>query len=291
MSADVAAVIEAHRAAGRGFEAAGVRSFALDAGSGEAVVLIHGVPSSSFLYRKVAPLVAERGYRAIAFDFPGLGLAERPREFDYRWSGLARWMGEALAALEVDRCHLVVHDVGGPIGLEWAIRNRERVITLTVLNTLLNVASFRRPWSMRPFATRGIGELWLRSLNRFSMRQVLYLQTIADRKAVPPEEMSAYYDLLVREDGGRGFLEVMRGFELTQEHEDFFRKGVAHRQWPTQVVWGERDQAIGAKSREFAMEILELVTPPILLPAKHFPQEDHAPAVAEAIAALAGEAR
>jgi len=290
VSDQVAEVIEAHRGAGRKFEAGGVRSFALDAGSGEAVVLVHGVPSSSFLYRKVAPLLAERGHRAIAFDFPGLGLAQRPDDFDYTWSGLAHWMGEAIAALEVERCHLVVHDIGGPIALEWAIRNPERVITLTVMNTLLNVASFRRPWSMQPFAMRGLGEVWLKSLNRFSMRQILYLQAIADRDAVPPEEASAYHDLVKREDGGRAFLRIMRGFELTHEREDLFRQGLSHRHWPAQVLWGERDPAIGKREREFALEVLGLDRA-ILLPAKHFPQEDHAPAVVDAIAAHADQAR
>jgi pimeloyl-ACP methyl ester carboxylesterase len=199
-------------------------------------------------------------------------------------------MGEAIAALEVDRCHLVIHDIGGPIALEWAIRNPDRVITLTVMNTLLNVGSFRRPWSMRPFATRGVGQVWLKSLNRFSMRQILYLQAIADRDAVPAEEVSAYYDLLVREDGGRAFLKVMRGFDLTQEREDLFRQGLSHRHWPAQVVWGERDPALGTGEREFALEILGLDRA-ILLDAKHFPQEDHAPAVAEAIASHADQAR
>jgi haloalkane dehalogenase len=290
MSAEVAAVIEEHRASGREFEAAGVRSFALDSGSGEAVVLVHGVPSSSYLYRKVVPPLAERGHRAIAFDFPGLGLAERPEQFDYSWSGLAQWMGEALAALEVDRCHLVVHDIGGPIALEWAIRNPERVSTLTVMNTLLNVATFSRPWSMQPFAIRGLGEVWLKSLTRFSMRQILYLQAIADRKAVPAAEASAYHDLVKREDGGRAFLKIMRGFELTQEREDFFRRGLSHRHWPAQVVWGERDPALGESELEFAMDLLGLEHA-VMLPAKHFPQEDHAGQVTEAIAAQADQAR
>jgi haloalkane dehalogenase len=285
----VAEVVREHREAGRLFEADGVRSFALDSGSGDAVVLVHGVPSSSFLYRKVVPLLAERGLRAVAFDFPGLGLAERPERFDYSWSGLARWMGPALEALGVARCHLVIHDIGGPIGLEWALGDRERVVTLTLLNTLLNVATFRRPWSMRPFATRGVGELWLKSLNAFTMRQILRLQAIADRSAVSPEELSAYYELLVREDGGRAFLKIMRGFELTGEKEALFRDGAADRPWPAQVVWGERDPAIGVKERHFAQRIFG-IEQPILLPAKHLPQEDHAPAVAQAVAELAGSA-
>ena len=282
----VTQLIEDHRASGRLFEADGLRSFALDSGSGECVLLVHGVPSSSYLYRKVAPLLAEDGLRAVSFDFPGLGLAERPEEFDYSWSGLARWMAKAVDALEVERCHLVIHDIGGPIGLEWALAHRDRVASLTILNTLLDVSTFRRPWSMQPFAVRGVGELWLKSLNRATMRQTLYLQAIADRSAVPKDELSAYYDLLVREDDGRAFLKIMRGFELTEEKERLFREGAADRPWPVQVVWGERDPALTIKQRHFAQRIFA-VEKPVLLPAKHFPQEDRAPAVARAIAELA----
>ena len=56
------------------------RSFVREQGDGDPVVLMHGVPVSSFLYRKVLPLLAERGLRGVAFDLPGLGLAEKPEE-------------------------------------------------------------------------------------------------------------------------------------------------------------------------------------------------------------------
>src|SRR5215218_1345544 len=198
--------IEIHQAAGRRFEAGGVTSFVRDqppsVGTGSAVVLVHGVPSSSFLYRKMIPALAQQGLRAMAFDFPGLGLADRPEQFDYSWSGLARWMGDAIDALGVDRCHLVVHDIGGPIGCEWAVRNPDRVLSLTALNTMLGVASFRRPWTMRPFAIRGVGELYLRSMTRFAFSQLFYRQGVKDRSATPRPEVYAYYDLLKREDGG-----------------------------------------------------------------------------------------
>lgn len=124
MSATVADVVERHRNEGRWFTAGGVRSFVRDHGDGPAVVLLHGVPASSFLYRKVAPELAARGLRAIAFDFPGLGLADRPRDFDYTWSGLAAWLATAIDTLGLESCHLVVHDIGGPIGFEWAIAIR-----------------------------------------------------------------------------------------------------------------------------------------------------------------------
>ena len=114
MDPAVGELIDIHSAAGRRFEAGGVRSFVREQGAGPDVLLLHGVPTSSFLYRKVITHLADQGLRAIAVDFPGLGLAERPERFDYSWSGLARWLGEAVDALGLQRCHLVVHDIGGP---------------------------------------------------------------------------------------------------------------------------------------------------------------------------------
>jgi pimeloyl-ACP methyl ester carboxylesterase len=284
--ADTLEAIERHRAAGRRFEAGGVTSFVREQGSGAVVVLVHGVPSSSYLYRKVIPALAGEGLRPVAFDFPGLGLADRPRDFDYSWSGLAAWMAQALDALEIDRCHLVVHDIGGPIGLEWAVRNPERVLSVTAMNTLLDVATFRRPWTMHPFSIRGVGEAWLGLMNRWGMAQLLYLQTVADRSAVPRHELYAYYDLLKRVDRGRAFLRIMRGFELTQEKQRFLWDGLAQRTYPARIVWGRKDPALGIDRLRAVQRALR-VDDPILLPAKHFPQEDQAQAVAGAIADLA----
>ena len=289
MKQATAAAIERHRDAGRSFEAGGTRSFVREQGSGEAVVLLHGVPTSSFLYRKVLPELAERGLRAVAFDFPGLGLAERPKEYDYSWSGLARFTGAAVDSLGIERCHLVVHDIGGPIGCEWAVRSPDRVLSLTALNTLLDVATFRRPWSMEPFAIRGVGEVWLRSLNPFAFRRLFYLQGLGDRAATSPEEIEAYYHLLKREDGGRAFLRIMRGFELTEAKQTLIWDGLAKRGYPAQVVWGEKDPALGEKRRLAVQEALG-VEQPTLLPAKHFLTEDQAPAVGAAVASLAERA-
>jgi haloalkane dehalogenase len=278
-------VIAAHRAAGREFVAGGVRSFIREQGDGDPVVLLHGVPTSSFLYRKLLEPLAAAGLRPIAFDYPGLGLAERPGAFDYSWSGLARWTGEALDALEIARCHLVVHDIAGPIGCEWAVRNPERVLSLTVLNTMLNVADFRRPWPMRPFASPRLGPLYLRSGNALVMTEFLYRWGLADRSATPRHELAAHYRLLKRADGGRAFLRIMRGFELTEAKQRLLWDGLAERTYPAQVVWSPDDPALGGLLA-VATRVLG-VADPIILDARHFPQEDRAPALAEAIAALA----
>jgi haloalkane dehalogenase len=278
--------VEAHQAAGRRFAAGGTASFVREQGSGAPVVLVHGVPTSSYLYRKVIPALAQQGLRGVAFDFPGLGLAERPESFDYSWSGLARWTGEALDALEIERCHLVVHDIGGPIACQWAVANPERVLSLTALNTMLGLAAFRRPWTMAPFATRGIGRVWLSALSPGAFSRLFYLQGIADRSSVPRAEVRAHYELLKRGDRGRAFLRIMRGFELTADRQQAIWAGLAGRPYPARIVWGRRDPAIGVDQLRAAEEALG-VKDSILLDAKHFLQEDQPAAVAQAIADLA----
>jgi haloalkane dehalogenase len=283
---DVNDAIARHSAEGFLFDAGGVRSFARQQGRGAEAVLLHGVPVSSFLYRRVLPVLADQGLRGTAFDFPGLGLAERPEGFDYTWSGLARWTGEAIDALGLDRVHLVVHDIGGPIGFEWAIRNPDRVLSLTVLNTFVNAGTFRRPWPMRPFAVRGLGELWLRASPRFVVSEIFYSIGIADRSLVPRSDIYAHVALLRLRDRGRAFLKIMRGFELTDEKERFFLEGLAARDYPARLVWGERDPALGLDRMEECRRALGLEDA-IMLPARHFVQEDHGAEVGQAIADLA----
>lgn len=191
-------VIQEHEQAGRHFTAKGIGSFVLDQGTGDAVACMHGVPTSSFLYRKVIKELADRGLRGIAFDLPGLGLADRPSDFEYTWTGLGRFAVAAIDALGLDRFHLMVHDIGGPIGFEVAAAVPDRIASLTVLNSIVEVDRFRRPWVMEPFAHRHIGEVYLRILNKPLFRLLTRWQGIADQTKITNVELDAYLDLLRR---------------------------------------------------------------------------------------------
>jgi pimeloyl-ACP methyl ester carboxylesterase len=251
------------------------------------VVCVHGVPASSFLYRKVIAELAVRGLRGVAFDLPGLGLADRPIDFNYSWTGLGRFCAAAVDALGLERFHLVVHDIGGPVGFELAAAVPDRVATLTVLNAVVSVNGFKRPWSMEPFARRGIGELYLRTLNKPVFRMLMRLQGIGDTSAVSSSELDAYLDLLRQGDGGRAFLRIMRGFERTAEKQRLYEAVLRDGPYAVQIVWGSNDPALklavhGEQAR-VAAGLDEIHT----VPAKHFLQEDQAPAVAEYVARLA----
>jgi pimeloyl-ACP methyl ester carboxylesterase len=278
--------VERHEAAGRYFEADGVRSFVRDAGDGEAVLCMHGVPVSCFVYRRLVDKLASRGLRGVAFDLPGLGLAARPSQYDYTWTGLGRFATAAVDALGLERFHLVVHDIGGPVGFEMASAAPERVLSLTLLNTMIEVDRFHRPWMMEPFAHRGIGQVWLASMVPLTFRQLMYYAGIADRRAVPVAEIDAHVELLKREDGGAAFLKIMRGFELTADKSRLYRGTVAEVPYPVQIVWGARDPALKLSVQGEQARTLTGGAQMHTLQAKHFLQEDQAPAIAERIAAL-----
>ena len=145
---------------GAAFTAGGIRSFLRTEGDGEPVVCIHGMLGSSFGYRKLLRELAAHGLRGIAWDLPGFGLADRPAAHDYSWTSLGRFCADAADTLNLDRFHLVVHDIGGPVGFELAGARPGQVASLTVLNTVVDVAGWTPPWTMRPFRWPVIGRLW-----------------------------------------------------------------------------------------------------------------------------------
>jgi pimeloyl-ACP methyl ester carboxylesterase len=222
----------------------------------------------------------------VAFDLPGLGLASRPEDFDYSWTGLGSFATSAVDALGLERFHLVVHDIGGPIGFELAAAIPQRIRSITVLNTIVDVDGFRKPWSMRPFESPTVGAMWLKGFTRTGLRQLMRFLGIEDMTAISAAELNAYVGLLKRDDGGRAFLKIMRDFETTPEKQALYRSTLTDVPYPVQVVWGERDPALkvdtyGEAAREAAgLKAIHR------LPAKHFLQEDQAESIAELVSAF-----
>jgi pimeloyl-ACP methyl ester carboxylesterase len=242
---------------------------------------------SSFLYRKVLAELAKRELRGIVWDLPGFGLAERPVDFDYSWSGLGRFSVAAVRELGLDRFHLVVHDIGGPVGFELATALPDRVASLTILNTMIDVTEFTPPWSMRPFRRPVFGRLWLAGMKPAMFRALMKLQGIGDTSQISKAELDAYLELMKRQDGGRSFLKIMRSTETTPQKQALYRSAVRDVPYPVQVVWAAEDPALklaiyGEQARAAAglSAIHEL-------PGKHFFQEDQAPAIADRIATIA----
>lgn len=124
----------------------------IDVGEGSPVLMLHGEPSWSFLWRKVIPPVLDAGYRCVLPDHAGFGRSDKP--IDPRWHSLERHVEltrSLLDELDLHDVTLVVHDWGGPIGLSLALAQPDRIKRLVVLDTVIDP---REVW---------LNETWIRA--------------------------------------------------------------------------------------------------------------------------------
>lgn len=118
------------------FDGHGVRQHYVDEGHGAPILLLHGEPSWSYLYREIIPILAD-AHRVIAPDLIGFGKSATPADFDYSGSGQADALEALVLGLDLRDVTLVLHDWGGPIGGVVALRHPERIRRLVVLNGVL----------------------------------------------------------------------------------------------------------------------------------------------------------
>ncbi|HET7458317.1 MAG TPA: alpha/beta hydrolase [Gemmatimonadaceae bacterium] len=103
---------------------------------GEPIVLLHGFPTSSFVWRLVAPTLAAAGYTAYAVDLFGYGESDRPFDADFGIAAQAEYIDRALTALRISEATVVGLDFGGAVGIRLAATRPERVERLVLVNSL-----------------------------------------------------------------------------------------------------------------------------------------------------------
>jgi pimeloyl-ACP methyl ester carboxylesterase len=272
-----------HEATGRYIHVDGMRIFILDKGSGPAVVLVHGLPTSSYLYRKVVPILSERGVRAIAFDLPGLGLSDKPEHLPYDWPTLSKWIGKIIQELGLESIHLAVHDFGGPLGIFWAINNSSKIRSITIMDSPLNLVVHKSPLPMRPYNIP-----YLRQVAFFMHNQIMFLFLlrklgVKDSGQFSRADAAAYQTLLSHNGGRQAFFNIMAAVDNTDSYTALLREGLVKSGLPLQVVWGKHDIAAPIQQVEYIQKNF-----PIRhlhwLDARHFIQEDQSAACAQHIA-------
>ncbi len=118
----------------------GLRIHYVDEGQADAepVLMLHGEPSWSYLYRKMIPIIVAAGYRAIAPDLVGFGRSDKPTQrTDYTYQRHVDWMAGLLEALDLKQATLVCQDWGGLIGLRVAAEHEDRFARIVTANTFL----------------------------------------------------------------------------------------------------------------------------------------------------------
>lgn len=249
----------------------GIRSPILQAGSPhatEAVVFVHGNPGSS---QDWVRLVERTGAfaRAVAWDHPGFGQADKPVGFDYTVEGYAAHLGRCLDALGITRAHLVLHDFGGPWGMAWAATHPAAFASATLINIGI-LPGYRWHYLARIWRTPVLGELFNATTTRTGFG--LLLRHGNPRRLPRPFVDRMYTDL----DRGtkRAILALYRATDDPAEAS--VRLGAALRPLdrPVLVLWGRHDPYLPMALAERQREAFPSARVEILDSSGHWPFMD-----------------
>lgn len=225
----------------------GLRVFYREAGDATApvILLLHGFPASSFMFRELIPQLADE-YRVIAPDLPGFGFTEVPaeRRYAYTFDGLATTIEAFTRVLKLDRYALYVFDYGAPTGFRLAMTHPERISAIVSQNGNAYEEGLSEGWNP-------IQKYWKEptEANRAALRNFLtpettkwqYTHGVTDPESVPPESYTLDAALLER-PGNQDiqldlFLDYASNVKLYPKFQEYFRKS----QPPLLATWGKND--------------------------------------------------
>jgi haloalkane dehalogenase len=200
---------------------AGVSTTFLDVGSGSTTVALHGVPTSSVLFEPLIPGLS--GYRLIAPDLLGQGDTETPVTGSLSYAAYKNHLDAFLAAVSPGDFWLLVHDLGGILGLEWAADHPARVRGIVVLSTTVT-------WSVRVDLIQAANLLCGRAILPFGMRRTLKSSRKIDRSII-----RTWAQPWTRR-------RLLRGLDLFGvTHLDRVRAKLGTIQAPVLLIWGVDD--------------------------------------------------
>ena len=255
----------------------GLRMHYLDEGEGDPVLLLHGEPTWSFLWRKIIPPIAARR-RVIAPDLIGFGRSDKPTEIGwYSYDRHVASIERLVVELGLERLTVVVHDWGGPIGLRVAVENDARVDRLVILDT--GISAGRPP-----------SEMWLRF--RAVVREVggdLDIGRLVEAGTAQglADDVRAAYDApFPTAESKAGALAFPELVPTEPDHPSTaamnrVRDALVSWEKPALVVWGADDSVLPVRVAERFVETIPGATGPELVDgASHFLQEDRPAEVA-----------
>ena len=209
------------------------------------LLLLHGFPSSSHMFRNLIPILAEH-YHVVAPDFPGFGQTDLPnhREFAYTFANLADVIGKFTEAIGLKKFSIYIFDYGSPVGLRMALKHPERIEAIISQNGNAYVEGLSDGWNP-------IRAYWKEptQANRDALRSMLtpqttefqYVHGVADKSLVSPDGRSLDDFYLARPGAHEAqldlFLDYAKNVELYPEFQNFFRKYKP----PFLAVWGKHD--------------------------------------------------
>ena len=250
------------------------------------ILLLHGFPTSSHMFRDLIPVLAER-YHVVAPDLPGFGFSDAPdrKHFSYTFENLAKVIDSFTQTIGLDRFAIYVFDYGAPVGFRLALVQHDKITAIVSQNGNAYEVGLSEGWNP-------IQKYWQQpnAENRAALRQFLapeatkwqYVHGVQDQAMVAPEAYTLDSALLARPGNDEVqldlFLDYASNVALYPKFQEYFRT----KQPPLLAVWGKNDPfflPLGAEA--FKRDIPEAEVR--FYDTGHFALETHAPEIAAAI--------
>lgn len=264
----------------------GINISYIDEGEGMPIVLVHGIPTSSFLWREMVVGLAAHG-RVIALDLPGFGLSDPPVDGDYSISNYAGLLESFLETLSIEGGVLICHDFGGPVTIMYALQHPDKYSRLIILDTFLHTDLPDWGLFMKIAKIWPIGEAIMGIAGESIIGSGLKAGVV-NKPMITNEIVRRYYmpdgnaDKLKTSFLGTLRVDYIKDLKFIEENLNSIDK-------PTMIVWGENDVFIPLSLADRIHQDIEGSKIEIIPNCGHFLQEDEPKKVTEIIASFLNE--
>ena len=205
------------------------------------LVLIHGYTASTYVWRTVAPMLADAGFHVIAADLVGFGFSEKPRWFDYSIDSQARMVSRFMDRIGIGRAVVVGSSYGGAVAATLALDYAERVEKLVLVNAVCNNHVKNHPL-LRLCSVPGVGEAiapFLADTKAFHRHRMFKTLSPANHGLISQDRVDSVVRPLAAADAHHSLLTTSRNWHANRITYD------AHLiNQPTLIIWGEDDKVI-----------------------------------------------
>ncbi len=244
-------------------------------GKGQPVLLMHGISTYSFIWRKIVPLL-DKDYQVLGIDLPGCGASSKGIEEPYSIKRLASLLNDFLKKKGIQKIHLVGHDVGGGIAQIFAVNFPEKLYSLTLMNSV--AYDF---WPVQPIIAMRIPiirQLAMATLDKGGLRMIVR-RGLYHKEKLTKELLDYFWEPMKTKEGRKAFLHFVASLdnnELLEIETTLHQLAI-----PVLIIRGDADPYLSAAIAEKLTKNIPGAKLVRISTGSHFIQEDEPELIAK----------